>query len=72
MMPLYHAYYCYLHQGKPVIEENQPDDFSQLPFHYTTQCPNSEIARMVYHVELKIMNWRTSAHPISEPSLTQV
>ena len=60
MMTRYQSYYCYLNNGKPTVVESQPANFAQLPFHYTTQCPNSDVARLVYHAELKIMSWRTS------------
>ena len=54
----YHSYYCYLKQGKAVVEEREPEDFTNLPFHYRTYCPNTEIAKMIYGAELKIMEWR--------------
>jgi hypothetical protein len=52
------SYYCYLNQGSPVVDEQEPENFSQLPFHYTTHCPNSEIAWMAYRTNLKIREWQ--------------
>lgn len=52
------SYFCYLKQGDPVIVEKEPENFNQLPYCYTTHCPNPEIAGMAYRTNLKIMEWR--------------
>lgn len=58
----YHSFYCYLQAGNPVILEQEPQDFDELPYSYTTYCPNSEIAEMTYRTNLKIMNWRSNTY----------
>lgn len=52
------SYYCYLDQGAPVVVEERPANFNQLPCNYTTHCPNSDIARMAYQTNLKIREWQ--------------
>lgn len=66
MDPKFHAYYCYLNQGAPVILDEEPENFSQLPYNFTTLCPNFEIARMAYKTNLRIMKWRSSKRPMSK------
>lgn len=58
MEPLFRPYYCYLNKGTPIITEYKPENFSALPFHYLTHCPNIEVAKMAYNTNLKIMRWR--------------
>lgn len=56
----YQAYYCFLSDSNPVILEREPENFRKLPYHYTTYCPNFEIAIMIYKTNLKIMKWRST------------
>ena len=51
-------YYCYLQSGVPVIEIQEPQNFTDLPYHYTTYCPSNTIAEMIYKANLKIMKMR--------------
>ncbi len=52
-------FYCYLNKGTPIVLENKPEDFINLPYRYQTHCPNIEVAKMAYQTSLKIMQWRT-------------
>ncbi len=58
----YQPYYCYLKEGNLVVLKDKPDNFSELPFHCLTHCPNVEIATKTYQTNLKIMNWRSVEH----------
>ncbi len=51
-------YYCYLQHGVPVIGVNMPENFTELPYCYTTYCPSDSVAEMVYKANLKIMKMR--------------
>jgi len=62
----FQAYFCYLNQGTPVILDQEPENFSQLPYNFTTLCPNFEIARMAYRTNLRIMRWRSAKRPMSK------
>lgn len=53
------AYYCFLKQGCPVILEDEPENFTDLPYSYMAHCPTAEIAKMTYQTNLRIMEWRT-------------
>jgi len=55
----YQSYYCYIDEGKLVIEENRPHNFDELPNRYVANCPNPEIAKMTYKSNLKIEEWRS-------------
>ncbi|MCP4751170.1 MAG: hypothetical protein GY866_09770 [Proteobacteria bacterium] len=54
----FQSYYCYLNNGSPIVSEKEPDNFTKLPFNYTTHCPNPIIAKMAYETNLKIMKWQ--------------
>lgn len=66
MDPKFQAYFCYLNQGNPVVLETKPENFSQLPYNFTTLCPNTEIARMAYRTNLRIMKWRSAKRSSSK------
>lgn len=53
------SFYCYLYQGSPVAVEEEPENFKQLPCHYSTMCPNEGIAKMVYKTHLRITAWQS-------------
>ena len=57
-MANYNSYYCYLKKGEPIIRKEKPVAFSDLPYSYTTYCPNGEVARIIYQANLKIMKLR--------------
>ncbi|MBF0237821.1 MAG: hypothetical protein HQM12_08965 [SAR324 cluster bacterium] len=52
------SYYCYLNHGQAMVQEIPPENFEDLPGHYMTRCPTTQIARMVYDAELRIRKWR--------------
>lgn len=58
MNPTYQSFYCYLEHGEPVILENRPDNFEQLPCNYIARCPNYHIAEKAFKCNLKIEKWR--------------
>ena len=58
MLPNYQSYYCYLSEGHRVIVDQEPENFTTMPYHATVNCPNLDIAKLTYEVELRIKNWR--------------
>ena len=59
MKTSYQPYYCYVDQGTPVVDENRPHNFDELPSSFVAYCPNSDIAEMTYKSALKIEEWRS-------------
>ena len=55
------SYFCYLDQGTPVVLENKPSDFEDLPHHYVVCCPNPDIAERTLRCNLKIEKWRSES-----------
>lgn len=57
----YQIYYCYLHDGSPVVLEVKPCNFSELPCAYITHCPNLHVAKKDYEAHLRIKRWQEVA-----------
>lgn len=57
-MANYQSYYCYLKEGEPIIKREKPEQFFDLPYHYTTYCPSGEVAKVIYQANLRIMKLR--------------
>ena len=52
------TYYCYLLGKTPVVEIDRPDHFVKLSFHYSSYCPNKQVANQIFQAYLKIMELR--------------
>jgi hypothetical protein len=55
---IHKPHYCYQVNGVSVILTRKPDNFSKLPYHYKTHCPNKEVAARVYKAYIKIAKLR--------------
>ena len=51
----YDSYRRFVQMYGDVVLDMKPDNFTKLPFYSTVYCPNLEIARRAFELELKIM-----------------